>query len=166
MPTENPAPDADDKGPAPADDQNADDKDATGQDDADDQDAEYWKKRAREWEDRAKRNAGAAKQWNDYQQSRKTDEQKAADERAAIEAERDAARRDARMSRAALKHGLTEDDLALLDPAGTDAEFDARAAALAERLSPSAGRRRDPNLGREHTTPAGVDWLRQSLTGA
>ena len=29
MPTENPAPDADDKGPAPADDQNADDKESS-----------------------------------------------------------------------------------------------------------------------------------------
>lgn len=53
-----------------------------------------------------------------------------------------------------------------LDAAGADAEFEARAAAFADRLSPSAGRRRDPNLGREHTAPAGDgDWLRQSLTG-
>ena len=53
-----------------------------------------------------------------------------------------------------------------LDPAGADAEFEARAAAFADRLSHSAGRRRDPNLGREHTAPAGDgDWLRQSLTG-
>ena len=59
------------------------------------------------------------------------------------------------MTRAALKHGLSLDDLELMDPAGSDEEFEARAQALADRLSKAAGpvRRRDPNVGREHVNP-------------
>ncbi|WP_308651826.1 hypothetical protein [uncultured Actinomyces sp.] len=134
-----------------------------------DKGADYWKSRSRQWEDKAKKNAEAAKAWQEYQDSRKTEEQKAADQRAALEAERDQARREARMTKAALKHGLSLEDLELLDPTGSDEEFESRAAALAERLSKAAEpvRRRDPAVGREHVNPpAGADWLRQSLSGS
>lgn len=133
-------------------------------------DAEYWKARARQWESNAKKNAAAAKEWREWQEAHKTDEQKAADEKAALEADRDSARRDARLAKAALKHGLSEEDLALIDPSGDDDVFEARVAAFAERLASASksqpNRFRDPNLGREHVnTPAG-DWLRQSLSGS
>ena len=42
------------------------------------------------------------------------------------------------MTKAALKHGLSLEDLELLDPTGSDEEFESRAAALAERLSKAA----------------------------
>lgn len=130
-------------------------------------DAAYWRTQSRRWEERAKRNADAARRWDAYQQSHRTEEKKRADELAALTKDRDTARSDARRARAAVRHGLTEDQLALIDTSGTDEDFEARAAALAEMLSARPARRRDPNLGREQTPAhADRDWLRRSLAGA
>lgn len=131
---------------------------------------DYWKGMARKWEDTANRNAEAARQWDAYQQTQKTEEERAASERETLVKERDAARREARMTRAAVKHGLSEEDLSLLDPNGSDEEFEARAAALGERIASAkqtAPRLRDPNVGREFVnTPSGGDWLRQAITNS
>lgn len=90
-----------------------------------------WPAEARKWEKRAKENKDAADKLAKLEQSQMTEQQR-------LERERDDARETADKStaelirmRAAVKHGLSEDDFDLLGT-GTEDEVDARAKRVAE----------------------------------
>lgn len=126
---------------------------------------EKWKSLSRQNEERAKRNAEAAKNWQEYENSRKTEEQKAQEERERIIAERDSAKLEAARYRAATEHGLSPEDLELLDGVPAD-QLEDRAARLAERLKPARTPSPSAGIGRE-TPPEGLgtgDWLRDRIT--
>lgn len=72
----------------------------------------------------------------EFEDRDKTETQKAADALAATAKERDDARAEAARFRAAATHGLTADDLALLDGIPAD-QIEERAAKLAARLTPA-----------------------------
>ncbi|HET8627742.1 MAG TPA: hypothetical protein VFL91_10000 [Thermomicrobiales bacterium] len=115
-----------------------DDTSQDGQGDAEGDKPEIdWKAKSREWERKAKANAGAAKKLAEIEESSKTEAQKAADrataaEQRAIEAEAKVLRRDI-----ALEHKLSKDDAALLD-ALTDEDA---MRALAARLGAGSGKK-------------------------
>lgn len=94
---------------------------------------EKWKALARKNEQRAKENAEAAQRLTEIEEAQKTEQQKLAD--AAEQARREAAETAAELAklRAAVKHGLSDDDLDLLGT-GTAEEIEARAERLAARL--------------------------------
>lgn len=128
---------------------------------------EKWKHLSRKNEETARRNAEAAKQWAQYQDSRKTEDQKAQEEREQLIQERDEARRQAALFEAATKHGLSAEDLALLDGVPAD-QLTERAEKLAARLKPV--RQPSPSAGIGRETPpnarASQDWLRGALTNS
>lgn len=108
-----------------------------------------WKAKAREWEKRAKANAGAAKKLAEIEESSKSEAQKAADrataaEQRAVEAEAKVLRRDI-----AIEHKLGKDDAALLD-ALTDEDA---MRALAARLGAESGRKNKNYVPREGSNP-------------
>jgi|GEM_PF-6157565 len=88
---------------------------------------------SKKWETRAKENAEKATEYDKFVESQKTEQQKLEDAKAT--AERLAADTAAELARmkAAVKHGLSEDDLELLG-SGTPEEIEARAERLAARL--------------------------------
>lgn len=88
---------------------------------------EKWKAQSRKHEARAKENAAAALRLAEIEEASKTAEQKAADAAQVTVKERDNALAEAARLRAAVKFGLSEDDLAHLD--GIPAE---RVEAIAE----------------------------------
>lgn len=94
---------------------------------------EKWKALARKNEQRAKENAEKAKRLDELEEASKSEQQKLSE--AAELARREAAETAAELAklRAAVKHGLTDDDLDLLGT-GTPEEIEARAERLAARL--------------------------------
>jgi hypothetical protein len=94
---------------------------------------EKWKALARKNEQRAKDNSEAAKRLAEIEESQKTEQQKLAD--AAELARKEAAETAVELAklRAAVKHGLNDEDLELLG-SGTPDEIEARAERLAARL--------------------------------
>jgi pyruvate/2-oxoglutarate dehydrogenase complex dihydrolipoamide acyltransferase (E2) component len=94
---------------------------------------EKWKALARKNEQRAKENADKAKRLDELEEANKSEQQKLAD--AAELARKEAAETAVELAklRAAVKHGLTDDDLELLGT-GTPDEIEARAERLAARL--------------------------------
>ena len=76
---------------------------------------EKWKAQSRKHEARAKENAAAALRLAEIEEASKTAEQKAADAAQVTVKERDNALAEAARLRAAVKFGLSEDDLAHLD---------------------------------------------------
>lgn len=122
---------------------------------------EYWKKHSRENEKKAKANAAAAKKLAELEEASKSEEDKRAEAARKIEGERDEARREAAIARAALKYGLSEEDLDLIS-GGDPEEIEDRAKRLSERISaPANGRKPDPTLGREGAPKSDPDaWLR------
>lgn len=109
--------------------------------------AEKWKQFARKHEDAAKANAEKAKRFDEFEESQKTEQQKLAD--AAQKARDEAAATAAELARvkAAVKHGLTEEDLELLGAHGTPEEIDARAERLAQRLKDAEANKPRPDFG-------------------
>lgn len=92
---------------------------------------------SRKHETRAKENAAAAKELADIKKSRMSDDEKrAAIEKAAVERAEVAERR-AALAEAAITHGLSKDDLELLDGVPAD-KIEDRAKKLAERLKKAA----------------------------
>lgn len=94
---------------------------------------EKWKQLSRKNEDRAKTNSAAAARLKEIEDANKSEVERITDELAesrlaAAETAAEAAR-----LRAAVKHGLSEDDLALIGT-GTPEEIEDRAAKLAARL--------------------------------
>lgn len=93
---------------------------------------DFWKTKAREQEQRAKANAKKAADFDAFQESQKTEQQKIADRAAQAERERDEARTDGLRYKAAAKHGITEDeDLDLLG-SGDEETIEKRAARIGE----------------------------------
>lgn len=109
--------------------------------------AEKWKAFARKHEDTAKANAEKAKRFDEFEESQKTELQKAADAAAAAKAEADATRAELARMQAAVKHQLSEEDLELLGSHGTPEEIDARAERLAARLKGAEASRPKPDFG-------------------
>jgi hypothetical protein len=109
--------------------------------------AEKWKTFSRKHEDTSKANADKAKQFDEFQESQKTELQKHAD--ATAKAEAKALETSAELARvkAAVKHGLTEDDLELLGTHGTAEEIDARAEKLAARIKAADAAKPKPDFG-------------------
>lgn len=109
--------------------------------------AEKWKAFARKHEDTAKANADKAKRFDEFEESQKTEQQKLADAATAAKAETDATKAELARVKAAVKHGLTEDDLDLLGTHGTPEEIDARAERLATRLKGVEASKPKPDFG-------------------
>lgn len=98
---------------------------------------EKWKALARKNEQRAKENADKAKRLDEIEEANKSEQQKLSE--AAEQARKEAAETAVELAklRAAVKHGLTDDDLDLLGT-GTPEEIDVRAERLAARLKGNA----------------------------
>lgn len=109
--------------------------------------AEKWKAFARKHEDAAKANADKAKRFDEFEESQKTELQKAADAAAKAKADADATRAELARMQAAVKHGLSEDDLDLLGTHGTPEEIEARAERLAIRLKAAEANKPKPDFG-------------------
>lgn len=94
---------------------------------------EKWKALARKNEARAKENAEKALRLDEIEEANKSEQQKLAE--AAEQSKREAAETAVELAklRAAVKHGLNDDDLELLGT-GTPEEIEARAERLAARL--------------------------------
>ena len=109
--------------------------------------ADKWKAMARKHEDSAKANADKAKRFDEFEESQKSELQKAAD--IAAKAQEDAAtsRAELAVMQAAVKHGLSQDDLDLLGSHGTPDEIDARAEKLAGRLKAADATKPKPDFG-------------------
>ncbi len=107
-------------------------------------------KKALELERKARRDAESklkeleplAARLKEFEDQSKTDAEKAAEARQTAERERDDAKAEAARLRAAIKHGLSGEDLDLLG-SGTADEIEARAQRLADRLA-GAGKPRPP----------------------
>lgn len=127
-----------------ADKTNSDESAQTDEKVTDDEGNVDWKSAARRNEARykaaqaeAKKNADAAKELEEFKRSKMSDEEKrAATEKAALD-RAEAAERRAALAEAAIAHGLTKDDLELLDGVPAD-QIEARAKKLAERLKKAA----------------------------
>lgn len=153
---------------APAQDEHGTDtdRDQTGDEQPDlASEVEKWKAMARKHEAQSKANADKAKQFDQWQESQKTEQQKADDALAALQQERDSAITQAALAKAALDHKLSAEDLELIG-GGTPEEINAKAEKLAARLNaprvPSTSP--DPHLGRETKPTGSGDWLRDQLT--
>lgn len=109
--------------------------------------AEKWKSFARKHEDTAKANAEKAKRFDEFEESQKTEQQKLADAAAQAEARANETAAELARVKAAVKHGLTEDDLDLLGSHGTPEEIDARAERLAARLKGVEASKPKPDFG-------------------
>ncbi|MFB9776330.1 hypothetical protein [Brevibacterium otitidis] len=125
---------------------------------------EKWKAMARKHEAQSKANADKAKQFDKWQESQKTEQQKADDALAALQKERDSAITQAALAKAALDHGLSADDFELIGGGSPD-EINAKAEKLAARLKASRvpSTSPDPRLGRESKPTGSGDWLRDQL---
>jgi hypothetical protein len=95
------------------------------------QDLEYWKKRARDNEAKAKANADAAKRLQELDDAAKTDAQRIAEETARAQQERDEARAETLRYKAAATHRVSEANFDLLGT-GTEEEITARAKRVGE----------------------------------
>lgn len=95
---------------------------------------DFWKQKAREQEQRAKSNAEKAREYDAFQESQKTEQQKIADRAAAAERERDEARAEGLRYRAAAKHGIGEDYFDLLGSGDEEAVM-GRAERLGQALA-------------------------------
>lgn len=109
--------------------------------------AEKWKAFARKHEDAAKANAEKAKRFDEFEESQKTELQKAADAAAKAKAEADAVRAELARMQAAVKYGLSEDDLDLLGTHGGPEEIEQRAERLAARLRLAEENKPKPDFG-------------------
>lgn len=102
-----------------------------------DDDGTDWKSQARKWEQRAKENSKAAQELEKIRRDQMTEQQKLeADAKAALERAEQAERR-AALAEAAITHGLTKDDLELLDGVPAD-QIEDRAKKLAARIKKAA----------------------------
>lgn len=128
------------------------------------EEAEKWKALSRKHEEASQKNADKAKQFEAWQDSQKTEQQKAEDAAKALQSERDTALTEAARLRAAIAHGLTEDDLDLIG-GSTPEEIEQRAEKLAARLQAQQTQTPppDPRLGRENTPTGTGDWLRDQF---
>lgn len=92
-----------------------------------------WKEFARRNEARAKENAEKAKRLDELEEASKSEQQKLSEAAAQAREEASATAVELAQLRAAVKHGLSDEDLDLLG-SGTPEEIDARAERLAARI--------------------------------
>lgn len=90
---------------------------------------------SRKWEERSKANKDAADRLSALEEASKTEAQKVAERAEQAEKASLADRAELARLKAAVKHGLSEEDLDLLGTHGTPDEIAARAEKLAKRLS-------------------------------
>lgn len=109
--------------------------------------AEKWRTFSRKHEDAAKANADKAKRFDEFEESQKTEQQKLTDDRDKAKADADATKVELARVKAAVKHGLSEDDLDLLGTHGTPEEIDARAEKLAARIKAATDGKPKPDFG-------------------
>ena len=88
-----------------------------------------------------------ASKLDELEESQKTELQKATDAVTQAKADATAARAELAIAQAAVKHGLSQDDLELLGSHGTAEEIDARAEKLAGRLKAAADSKPKPDFG-------------------
>lgn len=109
--------------------------------------ADKWKALSRKHEDSAKSNADKAKRLDELETANATEIEKAQKSAEQARADAAAARAELAIAQAAVKHGLTSDDLELLGNHGTAEEIDARAEKLAARLKAAAPEPKKPDFG-------------------
>jgi uncharacterized membrane protein YqiK len=126
--------------------------------------ADKWKALARKHEGTAKANAEAAKRLTEIEESQKTETQKLADKVSAAERERDDARTELAKMRAAVKHGIAEEDLDLLGT-GSEEEILARAKRVAERLGAKKAPDFDGGPRKTADKPADMNTLIRRAAG-
>lgn len=95
--------------------------------------AEKWKSLSRKNEDAAKANATKAKEYDAFLESQKTEQQKSEEAAKQLAADRAVLASENAKLKAALKHGLSDEDLELLGD-GTPEQIETRAEKLAARL--------------------------------
>lgn len=95
--------------------------------------AEKWKSLSRKNEDAAKSNATKAKEYDAYVESQKTEQERAADAVKTLSGERELLASENAKLKAALKYGLSDEDLELLGD-GSPEQIETRAEKLAARL--------------------------------
>jgi hypothetical protein len=93
---------------------------------------EKWKALARKHEERAKENAEAAKKVQQLEDAQKSEQQRLEERAAAAERERDKATADALRYRVAAQHGISGDDVDLLEGVADPDLLEARAKRIAE----------------------------------
>lgn len=126
--------------------------------------AAKWKAMARKHEKDAKTNADKASKFDQVEAKNKTESEKLAEAKAKAEQDATDARAEAARLTAAIKHGLTEDDLELLGT-GTPDEITERAAKLAKRIK-SATPKPDFGGGQRGGDINGVkQWSKSDLDG-
>ena len=104
---------------------------------------EYWKRRSREWEDRAKANASAADKLAKAEQSQKTDAEKTAERIAALEQQVAAAARDATRFKVAARFGIVDEDVELFLTGADEKTLVAQAERLAAKVTADDKQRRN-----------------------
>jgi predicted DNA binding CopG/RHH family protein len=102
---------------------------------------------SRKWEERSKANKDAADRLSALEEASKTEAQKVADRAEQAEKASLADRAELARMKAAVKFGLSEDDLDLLGTHGTADEIAARAEKLAKRLKAADAAKAKPNFG-------------------
>ena len=115
--------------------------------------AEKWKSLSRKHEEQAKANADAAARLRKLEDANKSEVERQAEAVSLLTQERDAAIGEAARLRAAVKHGLSDEDLELIGN-GTPDEIEFRAARLAARLA-AQGQPRKP--GKDPTQGTATD---------
>lgn len=109
-----------------------------------------------------------ASKFDEFEESQKTEQQKLTDKAAAAEAKTATTEAELARVKAAVKHGLTEDDLELLGTHGTAEEIDARAEKLAARIKTADANKPKPNFGGgdQGTNIPGSDSLDADIAAA
>jgi hypothetical protein len=109
------------------------DTDGTGSTETDD-DAAKWKALARKHEQQAKANAEAARRLKEIEDAQKSETEKLTEALDAARSDATTTKTELARLKAAVKHGLSEDDLDLLGT-GTPEEIEERAKRLSDRLA-------------------------------
>lgn len=125
--------------------------------------AEKWKSLSRKHEARAKENFEKASEYDKYLESQKSEQEKQAEAYAKLQAERDEAMTSAALAQAALKYGLSAEDMELISGGSAD-DIESRAERLANRLASQKQKPEpDKGLGREQASQSSGDWLRDQF---
>ena len=109
--------------------------------------AEKWKALSRQNEGTAKANADAAKRLAEIEESQKSESQKLTDAATKAQEAAKAAAGELALMKAAVKHGLSEEDIELLGTHGTPEEIGQRAEKLAARLKVAGEAKKKPDFG-------------------
>lgn len=107
----------------------------------------YWKHKARKHEDAANANADKARRLDELENANASEIEKATKRAEKAEADAAATAAELAIARAAVKHGLSGDDLDLLGAHGSAEEIDARAEKLAARIKAAADSKPKPDFG-------------------